>query len=68
MKTSIENNLHIDEIKIRMKPGDGEVVRALALQLDIPVAVLLRRLVLSALEKREVTASLRDFAQNGRAH
>ncbi|NCC41499.1 MAG: hypothetical protein EOM21_19155 [Gammaproteobacteria bacterium] len=66
--TTIERNLHVEEIKVRLKPGDAELVRALALKLDIPVAVLMRRLVLHSLESRELSASLRAPGWNGRAH
>lgn len=66
--TSIERNLHVEEIKVRLKPGDAQVIRALAFKLDLPVAVLVRRLVLYSLESRDVSASLREQAPEGRVH
>lgn len=66
--TSIERDLHVEEIKVRLKPGDAELIRALDRKLDIPTAVLMRRLVLHSLESRELSVSLRMHAPDGRAH
>ena len=66
--TSIGRNLHSEEIKVRLRPGDKELIDALALRLDIPVAVLVRRLVLHSLESRDVSVSLREQAPDGRVH
>lgn len=41
----MDKDLHIEEFKIRLKPEDAAVVRAMARKLDIPPAVLLRRWV-----------------------
>ena len=66
--TSVERNLHVEEFKIRLKPGQAELIRNMALQLDIPPAVLLRHLVVHGLEGRDLSASLREARAKGRAH
>ncbi|WP_252178383.1 hypothetical protein [Endozoicomonas sp. 4G] len=68
MTTNVEKNLHVEEFKIRLKPGQAELIRSMALQLDIPPAVLLRHLVVHGLEGRDLTDSLRDARAKGRAH
>lgn len=40
-----DSDLHIEEFKIRLKPEDADLVRALARKLDVPPAVLIRRWV-----------------------
>lgn len=68
MTTNVEKNLHVEEFKIRLKPGQAALIRSMALQLDIPPAVLLRHLVVHGLEGRDLTDSLREARAKGRAH
>lgn len=39
---------HIEEFKIRLRPDDADLVRALARKLDVPPAVLMRRWVVAS--------------------
>lgn len=41
---------HIEEFKIRLRPADADLVRALARKLDIPPAVLIRRWVVASVD------------------
>jgi hypothetical protein len=40
---------HIEEFKIRLRPADADLLRALAAKKDVPPAVLLRSLVMREL-------------------
>lgn len=60
-----EAKLHVDEFKIRLRPSDGALVRALAGKLDIPPAVLLRRWAVSHLGP--LGSSVPAERENGRA-
>lgn len=46
----MEENLHIEEFKIRLKPADAALLRGLAGKRDVPPAVLARAIIVAALE------------------
>lgn len=46
----MEENLHIEEFKVRLKPADAALLRALAGKRDVPPAVLARAIIVAALE------------------
>lgn len=55
-----DEDLHIEEFKIRLRPRDARLVRALAGKLDIPPAVLMRRWVRKAIEPHDESASVAE--------
>lgn len=49
--TDPEQDLHVVEIKVRLKPADADMARAIARKTDTPVAVVLRRMVVRELQR-----------------
>lgn len=47
--TTVESDLHIVEIKVRLRPADAALLRALARKRDVPSAVLGREIIVKAL-------------------
>ncbi|WP_295585570.1 hypothetical protein [uncultured Lamprocystis sp.] len=45
----MEDDLHIAEFKLRLKPADADLLRALARKRDVPPAVMVRAIVIAAL-------------------
>ena len=41
-----ERDLHVEEFKVRLRPVDAALIRALARKRDVPPAVFIRALVL----------------------
>lgn len=44
-----DDDLHIEEFKIRLKPADAELLRALARKKDVPPAVFIRAMLMREL-------------------
>lgn len=45
----MDDDLHIEEFKLRLKPADAALLRALARKRDVPAAVMVRAIVVAAL-------------------
>lgn len=50
------DDLHIQPIKVRLTLRDAELLQALAARRDIPVAVLARQILVTALEQAGYTS------------
>ena len=48
-----ERDLHVEEVKVRFKPDDAELLRLIAKRKDMPLAVLVRTIVVRSLESGE---------------
>lgn len=60
----MDENLHIEEFKIRLTPADAELFRALARKKGIPPAVLARAMVIEAMGSALISVPTR--AENRR--
>lgn len=48
-----DQNLHVAEYRLRLKPADAKLVQAMAERTNLKPAVLLRCIVLAAIERAE---------------
>lgn len=60
----MEAHLHVEEFKVRLKPADAALLRALAGKRDVPPAVLARAIIVAALDP--TTPRVAGAAENRR--
>jgi predicted transcriptional regulator len=65
-----EEDLHVVQIKVRLRPADADLAKAIARKTRTPLAVVLRRMIVRELDRygAYTSESLPADARNGRAH